>query len=145
MSSEQMSGIFFRSQCVKYLSNHPCFQFNAALLNQARASAAMVMTPFSQNISVSAPHGLMLMRVIFNSLRPGDILQNSYSALFLSIFCDLNWIGMCYNDTTVWLFDTGSGNGLVPLGNKPLHDPMFPSSWCVSTSLRLIGLIGIIN
>ena len=59
-----------------------------------------------------------------NSLKPADILQNSYLAHFLSMFCYINWIGTCYNDTTGWLFDIGSGNGLVPLGNKPLPDPV---------------------
>ena len=53
---------------------------------------------------------------LLNSFGPGDILQNYYSILFQSILCDVNWIGMCYNDTPGWLFDIESGNGLVPLG-----------------------------
>ena len=49
------------------------------------------------------------------------------------MFWDINSIGMCYNDTTGWLFDIDSGNGLVPLGNNPLHDPLL-SKFVTSTS-----------
>ena len=74
---------------------------------------------------------------LINSLRAGDILQNSYSTHFPSMFCDINLIGMCYNDTAGWLFDIGLGNVLVPLGNKPLPGPMLSK---FMTSRGLIGL-----
>ena len=67
----------------------------------------------------------------FNSLAPGKFEWNFRYVIFKwilviagwSISCEIALIRMSL-EFTVWSVNIGSGNGLVPSGNKPLPEPM---------------------
>ena len=56
-------------------------------------------------------------------LRKGGGIQTHFSDKYLKYFL---WNSYQVNTTPHWsLVNNGSGNGLVPSSNKPLHEPMF--------------------
>ena len=76
-----------------------------------------------------------------NSLTPGRCGCNLKSVMFklisridiLSISCEIapRWMPQ---DLIWWLVNIGSGNGLVPSGNKPLPEPMLTKIFVVTRS-----------
>ena len=58
-----------------------------------------------------------------NSLRPGDILKIMHSNLFSSSMYVKTFIEMSHKGPYWVEVNIGSGNGLAPSDNKPLHDP----------------------
>ena len=74
----------------------------------------VVMT--SQNVDVQE------LQILLKE-RGGGGIQTHFSDIYLKYFL---WNSYQVNTTPHWsLVNNGSGNGLVPSSNKPLHEPMF--------------------
>ena len=81
----------------------------------------------------------MKSRSTFNSLVPGEYEWNFRYVIFKGILVTDGWGISCKNclylnifEPNWWSTNIGSGNGLVPLGNKPLPDPVL-TQICVTT------------
>ena len=89
----------------------------------------------------SLPRGLSITVPCINSLAPRTLDNNFGSKIFklipqnssLGACCEIALRWMPYNLSNVKVY-IGSGNGLVPSGNKPLPEPMltqiYVAIWC---------------
>ena len=119
-------GAFYKYTCVIVLTQlqQKCFRYGHVAWQHQVSSVTIVGLPQ------------------INSLAPGKFEWNFRYVIFKQIFVidgwlkDLSWNCPNMNVTRLqwWSVNIGSGNGLVPSGNKPLHEPMLTEIsviiWC---------------
>ena len=119
--------------------------YNETCSNQSLWNISPVLSPkFLCNILFDLTVGISIIRnnkndntddgcllwtnLWFNSLAPGDFNEIFISLIFKQILVINNWepLWNCpqviFNQPHWWSVNTGSGNGLVPSGNKPLPE-----------------------
>ena len=106
-------------------------------------SASLVVSQVQAMERFQQPHQKVVGKSIcvpdVNSLVPGSCGCNSENVIFKLIKQNnsMNSLGICRDIALRWIppveshwyeINIGSGDGLVPLGNKPLREPMLPRS-----------------
>ena len=90
--------------------------------NRTPTSGTLWTDEYLQVVTASQNVDLQELQILLKGGGGGEI-QTHFSDKYLKYFL---WNSYQVNTTPHWsLVNNGSGNGLVPSSNKPLHEPMF--------------------
>ena len=88
-----------------------------------KTSGTLWTDEYLQVVMTSQNVDLQELQILLKGGGGGGGIKTHFSDIYLKYFL---WNSYQVNTTPHWLLvNNGSGNGLVPSSNKPLHEPMF--------------------